>query len=160
MVVSEGLTAEEQRARSEWFRAQWEKGVAFNRYCGMRRWASEGVEFLLPYADTLSAHDGIFHGGVVAALLDTTGGAAVMAGHDFSRGSRLATVSLSVQYLTVAPGEDLMCQARCTRRGRTISFAEAAARGVSSGKLVATGQVAVSIIGERPGAPWLARASR
>ena len=46
---------------------------------------------------------GIFHGGVVAALLDTTGSGAVMAGHDFAKGSRLTTISLSVQYLSVAP---------------------------------------------------------
>lgn len=154
--MGEGLTAAEQRARSEWFRDHWEKGVAFNRYCRVRieRWESDGVEFFLPYSDTLSAHDGIFHGGVVAALLDTTGGAAVIAGHDFTRGSRLTTISLSVQYLTVAPGEDLIGTARCTRRGRTVSFAEAAALGATSGKVVATGQVAVSISGERPGAPW------
>src|SRR5207245_4365536 len=47
---------------------------------------------------------GIFHGGVVSALLDTTATGAVMAGHDFAKGSRLTTISLSVQYLSVAPG--------------------------------------------------------
>jgi acyl-coenzyme A thioesterase PaaI-like protein len=77
-----------------------------------------------------------------------------MAGHDFSRGSRLTTISMSVQYLTVAPGEDLVCTGRCLRRGRTVSFAEGSARGAHSGKVVATGQVAVNIAGERPGTPW------
>ena len=154
--MRQGLTAQEQQARNEWFKQHWVTGVAFNRFCGMRieQWDDTGVELFLPYSENLSAHDGIFHGGVVGALLDTTATAAVMAGHDFSRGSRLTTISMSVQYLTVAPGEDLVCTGRCLRRGRTVSFAEGSARGAHSGKVVATGQVAVNIAGERPGTPW------
>jgi acyl-coenzyme A thioesterase PaaI-like protein len=79
-----------------------------------------------------------------------------MAGHDFAKGSRLTTISLSVQYLSVAPGEDLLATGWCTRRGRSVHFAQAQACGAVSGKVVATGQVAVSIAGERPGAPWQA----
>ena len=61
---------------------------------------------------------------------------------------------MSVQYLSVAPGEDLICEGVCTRRGRSVNFAQATARGATSGKPVASCQVAVSIAGERPGAPW------
>jgi uncharacterized protein (TIGR00369 family) len=151
----------EQERRRQWFREHWACGIPFNKHCGIevRRWDSEAVELFLPYAEELSAHDGIFHGGVVAALLDTTGSGAVLAGHDFDKGSRLTTISLSVQYLTVAPGEDLLATGRCTRRGRGVHFAETRACGAASGKLVATGQVAVSIAGERPGVPWRASAS-
>ena len=154
--MSDRINEAEQRARGEWFRAHWVNGVAFNRRCNLRiaRWEADGVEFVLPYAEDLSAHEGIFHGGVVAALLDTTCSAAVIAGHDFGRGSRLTTISMSVQYLSVAPSEDLVCLARCTRRGRSVNFAEASARGATSGRIVATGQVVVNISGERPGAPW------
>ena len=150
------LTDDEQQRRSQWFREHWQNGVAFNRWCKMRilRWDSNAVEIALPYTDDLSAHSGIFHGGVVGALLDTTATAAVMAGHDFNRGSRLTTISMSVQYLSVAPGEDLTCEGVCTRRGRTVNFAQATARGSISGKPVASCQVAVNIAGERPGAPW------
>src|SRR5439155_14723063 len=125
------------------FKLHWVTGVAFNRFCGMRieQWDDTGVELFLPYSEDLSAHDGIFHGGVVGALLDTTATAAVMAGHDFSRGSRLTTISMSVQYLSVAPGENLVCEGRCIRRGRGVNFAEATARGTASGKVVATGQL-------------------
>lgn len=150
------LTDEEQLRRREWFRAHWEGKVAFNRHCRIKvvRWDDECAELHLPYAESLSAHDGIFHGGVVSALLDTTATGAVMSGHDFTKGSRLTTISLSVQYLSVAPGEDLIAVGTCTRRGKSVHFAEARALGAASGKLVATGQVSVSIAGERPGAPW------
>ena len=109
-MADNGLTAGEQERRREWFREHWAKGVPFNRHCALevRQWDAEAVELFLPYADELSAHTGIFHGGVVAALLDTTASGAVVAGHDFTKGSRLTTISMSVQYLSVAPGEDLL----------------------------------------------------
>jgi hypothetical protein len=50
--------------------------------------------------------------------------------------------------------QGLLATARSTRRGRSVHFAQAQACGAASGKVVATGQVAVSISGERPGAPW------
>ena len=155
-MADNGLTAGEQERRREWFREHWAKGVPFNKHCALEvlQWDAEAVEVFLPYAEELSAHTGIFHGGVVAALLDTTASGAVLAGHDFAKGSRLTTISLSVQYLSVAPGEDLRAIGRCTRRGRSVHFAEAQAVGATSGKVVATGQVAVNIAGERPGAPW------
>jgi uncharacterized protein (TIGR00369 family) len=146
----------EQMRRREWFRDQWTKDIAFNQHCGMqvRRWDDEAVELFLPYAEVLSSHPGIFHGGVVSGLLDTTGAAAVMAGHDFTKGSRLTTISLSVQFLTVSPGEDLLATGHCTRRGRSVHFAHAEARAATSGKLLATAQVALNISGEHPSAPW------
>src|SRR5215472_10532592 len=78
-LADNGLTAGEQERRREWFREHWAKGVPFNRHCALevRQWDAEAVELFLPYADELSAHTGIFHGGVVAALLDTTASGAV-----------------------------------------------------------------------------------
>jgi uncharacterized protein (TIGR00369 family) len=147
-----GLTEEEQQRRREWFRHHWEHGVPFNRHCHIRvqRWAGDGVELLLPYAEHLSAHQGIFHGGVISALIDTTGCGAVLAGHDFDNGSRLSTVSLAVQYLSAAPGEDVVAFGQCTKRGRSVHFADVVVRS-TGGKPVAEGLVSVSITGERPG---------
>lgn len=142
-----------QRERREWFREHWQRGVAFNAFAGLsvEQWDDEAVVMRLPYRHELSAHDGIFHGGVVAAVIDTCASGAVMAGHDFTKGSRLTTISLSVQYYTVAPDEDLRITGVCPRRGKTVHFAEARVRGWDSGKLVAAGHVSVSISGERPG---------
>ncbi|UGQ11246.1 PaaI family thioesterase [Yinghuangia sp. ASG 101] len=152
VTASTRLSEPEQQRRRAWFRERWEHGVRFNRECGMRvgRWDSDAVEMTLPYAEELSAHEGVFHGGVVSALIDTAGGGAVIAGHDFDKGSRLSTVSMSVQYLLPAIGPEIVAHARCVRRGSRTHFAEVEVRR-PDGQVCARGQVVVNIAGERPG---------
>lgn len=152
VTASVPLSEDEQQRRRAWFRERWERGVRFNRDCGMRvlRWDPDGVEMLLPYAEGLSAHEGVFHGGVVSALIDTAGGGAVIAGHDFTKGSRLSTVSMSVQYLLPAVGAEIVAHARCVRRGGKTHFAEVEVHR-PDGQICARGQVVVYIAGERPG---------
>ena len=118
------LTLQALEARREWFREHWKSDIAFNRLLGVEilDWEPGLVRARVPFADRLSAHDGIFHGGVVATLIDTTGTGAVISGHDFNLGSRLTTVAMNVQYMSVARGEDLLAEGICTRRGRTLSF--------------------------------------
>ena len=151
-ITGSQLTEGEQRALRAWFRRHWETGVDFNRECGMRvlRWEADGVDIALPYADELSAHDRIFHGGVISALIDTAGGGSVLAGHDFAKGSRLSTVTMSVQYLLPARGPEVVAHARCVRRGASLHFADVEVRG-RDGATCARGQVAVRVAGERPG---------
>ncbi|MEV1080030.1 PaaI family thioesterase [Streptomyces sp. NPDC050211] len=151
-VAARSLTDQEQRERREWFRARWERGVKFNRGCGMRilRWDPDGIEIVLPYAESLSAHEGVFHGGVISALIDTAGAGAVIAGHDFDKGSLLSTVSMSVQYLAPARGREAVAHARCVRRGRRLHFADVEVR-MPDGRICARGQVVVTISGERAG---------
>ena len=147
------LSDADQQARRDWFRRHWESNVPFNRTCriSVRHWGEDGVELVAGYSDELSAHPGIFHGGVLAALIDTAGTASVLAGHDFNRGSRISTAAMSVQYLSVAQGEDVVATARTVKRGRTLHVAAVEARGVTSGRLLATGQITATIEGERPG---------
>jgi uncharacterized protein (TIGR00369 family) len=143
---------DERNARLRaWFHEHFAHGVGFNAACGIAipRWDPDGVEFHLPYRVDLGAHDGVFHGGVIAALVDTTGCGAVLAGHDFSLGSRIATVDLSVQYFAPAAG-DVVAIGRCTRRGRSVNFAEVAVRTVA-GVEVARGLVTALVSGDRPG---------
>jgi uncharacterized protein (TIGR00369 family) len=146
------LTLQALEARREWFREHWKSHIAFNQLLGVEilDWEPGLVRARVPFADRLSAHDGIFHGGVVATLIDTTGTGAVISGHDFNLGSRLTTVAMNVQYMSVARGEDLLAEGICSRRGRTLSFARVSVTS-SSGKLLAEGMLTVSISGERTG---------
>jgi uncharacterized protein (TIGR00369 family) len=144
------LTEAEQEQWRDRFRRHWQDGVAFNKSCGItvRRWDPDGVELHLPFRDALGAHPGVFHGGVIAALIDTAGCGAVAAGHDYDRGSRITTVALAVQYFTVDPGQGVIAVARCTRRGRQINYAEVTVRS-EAGKDLARGLVTVSASGTR-----------
>jgi uncharacterized protein (TIGR00369 family) len=141
---------EEQQRWRERFRRHWQEGVAFNKACGMKvlRWDSDGIEMHLPFRDDLGAHTGVFHGGVLSALIDTAGCGAVAAGHDYSKGSRITTVALSIQYLSVDPWQGATAYARCTRRGRQINYADVIVRS-DAGKELAQGLVTVSVAGER-----------
>jgi uncharacterized protein (TIGR00369 family) len=154
MTGEPSLTDEQQERRRAFFRRHWTEGVAFNRTLGVRvlRWDPDGVELELPYSDDYSAHDGVLHGGAVAALVDTAGAGAVMAGHDFDKGSRLTTISLSINFLSGATGPSIVAEARCTRRGRTTHYAEVVVS-TADGRRVAQGIAAYSVVGERPGLP-------
>jgi uncharacterized protein (TIGR00369 family) len=144
------LTDDEQEEWRERFRRHWQDGVAFNKACAMTiaRWDPEGVEMRLPFRDDLAAHPGVFHGGVLSALIDTAGCGAVAAGHDYAKGNRITTVALAVQYLSVDPGAGAVAHAHCTRRGHQISYAEVTVRS-DNGKALAQGLVTVSATGKR-----------
>jgi len=145
--MSDALSDDERR---EWFREHWQRGVAFNRLCqiDVLRWDPEAVHIRLPFDERLSAHEGLFHGGVIAALIDTCGSGSVIAGHDFRKGSRASTVSMSVQYVGTAPSQDVVARGRCTRRGRRLHFAEVTVE-AADGRLIAQGLVTIMIAGER-----------
>lgn len=145
------LSDAEQQVHRERFRRHWHEGVAFNKACAMtvRRWEPEAVEISLPFREDLGAHPGVFHGGVLAALIDTAGCGAVAAGHDFSKGSRITTVALAIQYLSVDSGQSVVAYARCSRRGKQISYAEVTVRS-EAGKDLAQGLVTVSTSGDQP----------
>ena len=80
----------------------------------------------------------------MAALIDAAGCGAVAAGHDYNNGSRVTTVSISVQYLSFAPQEDVIAKARCTKRGRMLQFAQVDVSTVD-GRLVAQGALTVTV---------------
>lgn len=97
-------------------------GIVFDHY------EPDDVVVRLPF-DERWTNDGIaFHGGVTATLLDTAGAAAAWSNHDFGRGLRASTVSISVQFLAAARTSDLMAHARTVRRGRELIFTEITAR--------------------------------
>jgi uncharacterized protein (TIGR00369 family) len=130
----------ELRAR---FRDIYLDDVAFNVLIGMTitRWDTEGVRFEVPFRHDLTSHAETFHGGVIATLVDAAAGGAVLAGHDFARGSRLSTVSMTVHYLAAAPGEGLVADAHVRRRGRSLNSVDVVVESSESAKLVAEGMV-------------------
>ena len=138
----------------EWFRKHWQDGIAFNRLCGFDvvDFTPDVVRIRATFRPGLSAHEKIFHGGVLATLIDTTGSGAVIAGHDYSLGTRLTTVSMTVNYLSVAPGEDIVAEGVCTRRGRSLNFAQVVVTS-ESGKRLAERMLTVNIAGRRTSAP-------
>ncbi|MGD9703696.1 MAG: PaaI family thioesterase [Acidimicrobiia bacterium] len=162
MTDANELTDADQVALRGFFRHHFQDRVAFNKACGVRitAWQGDDATFELDLRDDLTAHPGVFHGGVVSALIDTAGTGAVVAGHDFTRGSRVTTVSLAVNYLSVAPGEGIVAEARCTRRGRSNHYAEVHVYGVASRKLVAQGLVTCNITGVRDGFDQILAAAR
>ena len=69
----------------------------------------------------------------MAAGLDTAGALAAWSSQDFDRGTRAATVSLSVQYVAASDGGDLTCGAATVRRARELVFTEITATGLGGG---------------------------
>ena len=84
----------------------------------------DDVMLRLPFREDLTNDGSVYHGGVVAAVMDTAGAAAAWSNHDFNKGTRASTVSMSVQYVGAAKKSDLMCRARVTTRGRELIFSE------------------------------------
>jgi uncharacterized protein (TIGR00369 family) len=93
-------------------------GIRFERY------EPDEVVVRLPLREDLT-NDGVhYHGGVISSLIDTAGAAAAWSGHDFSKGTRASTVSMTVQFVGTAKSSDLLCEARAVKRGRELIFTE------------------------------------
>ena len=110
----------------------------------VQTWTEEEVVLWVPFADRLTNDGREYHGGVIASLMDTAGAAAVWAGHDFDKGLRASTVSMTVNYTGRAQG-DLLAIARCVKRGRDLSFSEIRVED-PNGTLVATGTLVYRIV--------------
>jgi uncharacterized protein (TIGR00369 family) len=81
--------------------------------------ASGTVTIRLPYRPEFRRfpEEGGYHGGVIAALVDLAGHAAIYVRHQ-----RVApTIDLRIDYLRPAPGGDLFARAKVLRLGRAIA---------------------------------------
>ena len=65
---------------------------------------------------------GVVHGGILAALADTTG--AIAAYTVIPRGVELATLELKINYLEPVPGGTVKAEAKVLRAGRNFIVAE------------------------------------
>ncbi len=65
---------------------------------------------------------GVVHGGVIAALADTAGGLATYMA--CSRGTRIATIEMKINYLEAVEGGILDAEARVVRLGAHVSVVD------------------------------------
>src|SRR5207342_3015122 len=106
------LTEEEQQR----YRAAFRDQMTRTPYIGglrilIEEWSPDGVRLRLPFDEHLTNDGHAYHGGVVASLVDTSGAAAVWAGHDYDKGMRAATVSMTVNCTGAARDTDLLAGA-------------------------------------------------
>ena len=93
-------------------------GIVFERY------VPDEATIRLPFRPDLTNDGTYYHGGVIAAVLDTTGAAAAWSNHDFDKGARASTVAMSIQYVGACKQSDLVCHARVVKRGKELTFTE------------------------------------
>jgi uncharacterized protein (TIGR00369 family) len=136
---AEHLTHEEQLQRRAAIPGIF-AGTPFLAWLGLvvDRYEPDDVVTRLPFRVELSNDGQTYHGGVVGAVIDTTGALAAWSNHDFERGMRASTVSMALQYVSAASGADLRCSARTVRRARELVFTEITATD-SAGKVLAHG---------------------
>ena len=140
------LTPEQQHERREMLRRLMSDTPYMARLgLQIERWDEEGVRLQLPFDPALTNDGKVYHGGAVASLMDSAGAAAVWAGHDFEKGARAATISMTINYTGAARESDLVAEAVCVRRGRELAFSEIRVRD-PDGKLVATGTLVYRIV--------------
>jgi uncharacterized protein (TIGR00369 family) len=101
---------------------------------------SDEAVLVLPFRPELATLGDTVHGGAIAALIDTAGMAACWAADEEPPSLAGSTVTLNVNYVAAARGQELTAHAVVTRRGRSMVFSEV--RVTEPGDhLVATGSV-------------------
>ena len=75
-------------------------------------------EIELPYREELSQQHGFFHGGGIAAVIDTAGGYAALS--LFEPGVEVLTVEFKINFLSPAVGERIFARGEVVKSGRTL----------------------------------------
>ena len=84
----------------------------------------------LPWRAMFRQRTGVMHGGVIAALVDTTVVPAIAAHYEGD--ARMGTINLAVQYLRPVVDRDLVAEAWVEHRGRSVVFCRAEVRSVAA----------------------------
>ena len=100
----------------------------------------------LPFHEHLCGGGKAYHGGVISSLIDLTGALATWCGHDTDKGMKASTVSLNVQFLSAALGQDIIAKAQVKRRGKDLNFVDIMVETADDAKkLIATGSMVYRI---------------
>lgn len=123
------------------FARQFIDAIPHARALGMRLdKAGDGAAVMrLPYREEFvgDPETGVIAGGAVFALVDTCGGAAVMAHKVGTRGT--ATLDLRIDYMRGAtPGQEIVAEAECYHTTRTVAFCRITAYDEDRARPVAT----------------------
>ena len=112
----------------------------FQRLVGFRiaEWNEGAATVVLDLGEQHMNRHGLPHGGVYSVLIDTASGYAGSWSGDPGKKRRAMTLSMTVDYLGVATGDQLIAKARVRGGGRNVFFTEAEVRD-ESGTLCATG---------------------
>lgn len=104
-----------------------EELIPFNRYLGVRLTRAETgfARLEVPFREELIGDPlrPALHGGVLSALADAAGGAAVWAGLEDER-ARVSTIDLRIDYLRPAKLELVVAEARVVRVGNRVGVAD------------------------------------
>ena len=140
----------------EGFRQIYEEKIVFNKTLGLKlvKVTPEGVEARIDMRPELVGHFAYnrIHGGVISAVLDAIGSAAVMAGLAakhmnetpevrLQRFAKLGTIDLRVDYLRPGIGEFFTIHAEALRVGSRVGSSRMEFRG-PDGTLMSTGAAA------------------
>lgn len=103
---------------------QWRSHPPFYRHLGLELDAlADGKSAVrLPFRQEFGNTRGEVHGGAMATLVDCAMSQAVRS--TVEQGARVATISMTINYLAPAIG-DLLCRGAVVRGGRSLSFVEA-----------------------------------
>jgi uncharacterized protein (TIGR00369 family) len=114
----------------------------FAMHTGLRlgEMEEDRAEVLLPFANEVVTTGDLVHGGAIGTLIDVAAMAAAWATPKLPEPVRGTTVSLTVQFLSGARGQDLTAKAHVTRRGGSLCFVTVDVAG-ADGKAVAQGLV-------------------
>ncbi len=127
-----------------------EQYIPFNRFLGLRvEEIREGfVRLVVPFRDELVGDPlrPALHGGVLSALADTAGGAAVWTKVTDDRG-RVSTIDLRIDYLLPAKLEPVIAEAVVVRAGNRVGVADVRLFQPSAPeKTIATGKGVYNIV--------------
>jgi uncharacterized protein (TIGR00369 family) len=112
------------------------------QHLGMRlvKLEPDRATIILPFSQCVVTVGDVVHGGAISALVDTTAMAAAWSIPVLPAVPRGTTVSMTVDFVAAARGQDLTAEGRVVRRGKNLNFCQVDVRD-TTGQMVAIGLV-------------------